>query len=68
MFKRFLCFPVVFIRFCRQKAGFGTPQPLAVCGARHFPCRERLRHLPTTAHSAPSLYLPPAALGLEALT
>ena len=33
-----------------------------VCGTRQFPCRERLRHLPTTAHSAPSLYLPLAAL------
>ena len=37
-----------------------------VCGTRLFPCRERLRHLPTTAHTAPSLYLPQAALGLAA--
>ena len=37
-----------------------------VCGSRQSPCSELLRRLPTTAHSAPSLFLPLAALGLEA--
>ena len=37
-----------------------------VCGTRQLPCLERLRHLPTTVHSAPSLSLPQAALRLEA--
>ena len=38
----------------------------SVCGTRQLPCLEGLRHLPTTAHSAPSLSLSPAALRLEA--
>ena len=42
------------------------PRLRSVCGTRQFPCQQWLRHLPTTAHSAPSLYLPPAALRLEA--
>ena len=62
-----ICFRLAeMLRFRRSSSVFLLRKnPPSVCGTRCAPCRERLRCTPTAAHSAPSLYLPLAALRLE---